>query len=194
MQNELILDDGSGNGRFSIAIAKKGAEVISLDINRRILKTAAESFRKKQLNDKIEPILGDIQNLPFKDSAFDRVLCVHNLWYVPNYKTAIREMFRTLRNEGEVVTDHINLLNRRACIEELIFAAMKIFRRNPTPIFYRTPQQIIHAFASFRPEIFSLSFESKKDYSFRKGIGLWAPRLIIKCSKFSRQVSGKRIR
>lgn len=79
MQNELILDDGSGNGRFSIAIAKKGAEVISLDINRRILKTAAESFRKKQLNDKIEPILGDIQNLPFKDSAFDRVLCVDHL-------------------------------------------------------------------------------------------------------------------
>jgi ribosomal protein L11 methylase PrmA len=47
-QNELILDDGTGNGRFSIAIAKKGAKVVSLDVNKQILKIAAENFRKKK--------------------------------------------------------------------------------------------------------------------------------------------------
>jgi ubiquinone/menaquinone biosynthesis C-methylase UbiE len=188
-QNELILDNGAGNGRFSIAIAKKGAQVISIDINKRILRTAAESLKQKRLSDKAELILGDIQNLPFKNSIFDKVLCVNNLWYIPNYKTAINEMFRTTENGGKVIIDHLNLLNWRVCFGELVNTFMKIFQRNPTPVFNRTPTQITHPFKSFQTETFSLLLKSSKEFSIRNGTKFWASRFIIKSSKPLQQIS-----
>ena len=187
-QNELILDNGAGNGRFSIAMAENGARVISLDINKRILRSAAESLKQKRLNDRAELILGDIQNLPFKDDVFDRVLCVHNLWYVSDYKKAVDEMFRTLKNEGKVIADHLNLFNRHVFSGGLIYAIVKIFRRNPTPLFLRTPQQILSPFTAFETEVFSLFLKPGRRLSAKRGTSLWAPRLIVRSSKSIRRV------
>jgi len=184
-QNELILDNGSGNGRFSIAVAKRGARVVSLDINKRILKTAGESFRQEKSRDKTELVLGDLQNLPFRDNVFDKELCVNNLWYVPNYKRAIHEMFRTVKNEGKIITDSLNLLNRHVLYGRFIYEFGKIFRRNPTPVFYRTPKQIIRPFSAFKTEISGLLSESKAGFSLTRGTSLWASRILVKSSKTS---------
>lgn len=182
-QNELILDDGAGNGRFSVAIAEEGAEIISLDINKKLLKTAAENFRQKRLHDKAQFILADIQNLPFNSYVFDKVLCVHNLWYVADYRKATSEMFRALKNGGEVVLDQLNLLTWRACIGEFIYIIMRILRRNHSPIFYRTPRQILGPFKTYRTESFIISFGSGNALSFKRGKSLRAPRFIIKSSR-----------
>jgi ubiquinone/menaquinone biosynthesis C-methylase UbiE len=182
-QDELILDNGTGNGRFSVAIAGKGAKVISLDINRRLLKMAAKNLRRKKLQDKAHLVLGDIQNLPFKNDVFDKILSVHNLWYVANYEKSTAEMFRALKIGGRVIIDHLNLLNWNAWIGGLIYAVMKIFRRKALPIFYRTPRQIIRPFREYPAEIYVISFDSKQALSFRRGVSLWSPRFIVKSSK-----------
>ena len=180
-KDKLVLDDGSGNGRFSVAMAKEGARVVALDINKLILKTAKKWTKQGKLSDLIDFVQGDIQNLPFKGDVFDKVLCAHNLWCIPNYKAAVAEMFRTLKSGGRVVTDHLNLLNWRVLRAECLNILGKILRQNPTPVFYRTPKQILQPFATFRTEIFSLT--SPKKTIVNRGKKRSAPRLIIRGSK-----------
>ena len=109
-ENETILDNGCGNGRFSITLGQEGARVVALDLNLSLLKKTAVRAHEEKLNRRIEFILADMQNLPFKAGVFDKILCAHNLWYVPNYRIAAKEMLRTLRKNGEIVLDHLNVL------------------------------------------------------------------------------------
>lgn len=180
-KDKLVLDDGSGNGRFSIAMAREGARVVAVDINKLILKEAKKRTKREKLSDLIDFVQGDVQNLPFKGDVFDKVLCVHNLWCIPDYKAAVGEMFRTLKSGGKVVADHLNLLNWRIFYAECLYRLWKILRKNPTPVFYRTPKQILESFMMFRIEIFSLT--SPKKTIVNKGKKRSAPRLVIRGSK-----------
>ena len=44
-------------------------------------------------------IIGDAQNLPFKDNCFDRVLAIHVLEHLPNLPSAIEETNRVLKKD-----------------------------------------------------------------------------------------------
>lgn len=181
-KNELILDDGSGNGRFSVAIAKKKANVILFDINRRILKTAVESLKQNRLADMAQAVNGDIQHLPFKSDAFNKVLCVHNLWYVPDYNSAVHEMLRTLNEGGEVVIDHLNILNWHVLYNRFVNLTSKIMGRKPAPIFYQTYRTILRPFREFRFEVWD-PVPSKGRRLVAKRGSMWSMRVIVKCSK-----------
>jgi len=182
-ENELTLDDGCGNGRFSVAIAEKGADVIALDLNKSLIKVTAG--KAKGFRGKIAPVVGDIQNLPFRPSVFHKVLCVHNLWVVPNYKMAIQEMFRTLKDNGEVLIDQLNLLNWKNLLTQLVYILRKILRRNPMPLFYRHPRQILKPFKAFRSEMYTLNSGRTKRLSLSKGKKILAQRIIVKGIKSS---------
>jgi len=181
-KDNLVLDDGCGNGRFSIAMAMRGARVVALDINRLMLKVVAKSATQKKLINYLDLVLGDIQNLPFKESVFDRLLCAHNLWYVPNYQVAVSEMFRTLKAGGRVVADHLNILNQLIFQVYCYYLLRKILKQNPNPFFPRTPKEILLPFASFITEAYSLSV-SNNETTVDVGGKTWTRRLIIRCSK-----------
>lgn len=138
------------------------------------------------LNRKIEFVLADMQSLPFKAGIFEKILCVHNLWCVPHYKTAVKEMFRTLRKNGEVVIDHLNILNLHILLAWVQNVAAKIARRGPLPVFYRNPYEILRPFAPFRASVFSLVISRRGRLYAMKGIDPFAPRFVIKCFKIAR--------
>jgi ubiquinone/menaquinone biosynthesis C-methylase UbiE len=181
-KDELILDNGCGNGRFSIALRQKGARVVALDVNLSLLKKGAVKAKEEMLDSKIEFILADMQSLPFKVGIFEKILCVHNLWYVPRYKTAVREMFRTLKKNGEMVVDHLNFLNLHVLLAWVQYVASRIGRRSPTPVFYRNPYEILRPFAFSRTSVFSLFTRQSRLYAM-KGINPFASRLVVKCLK-----------
>ena len=54
VENKLILDDGCGNGRFSLSMAAFGADVVSLDINKRM---AEEVNRKKYSENLVDKVI-----------------------------------------------------------------------------------------------------------------------------------------
>ena len=76
--SELVLDCGTGNGRFSVNIAKMGAHVIGIDINLKMVLMAKRRSTKEKLS-KVQMIVADMQNLPFKANTFDKIICVGNL-------------------------------------------------------------------------------------------------------------------
>lgn len=182
-RDELILDNGCGNGRFSIALGQKSARVVALDLNLSLLKEAAVKAKEKRLNHTVQFVLADMQNLPFKTDVFDKILCAHNLWYVPRYGIAVKEMFRTLKKNGEMVIDHLNILNPQVLLGWFQNVAARIYGRVPTPVFYRNPFSILSPFASFQTFVFSLQIKQEGRLFAVKGINPIAIRLIVKCVK-----------
>ena len=73
----LILDAGGGAGRYAIELAKRGYEVVLLDLTPRLLEIAEEQAVKAGVKDKVRIINGSIDDLSaFENSSFDSVLCL----------------------------------------------------------------------------------------------------------------------
>jgi len=179
-EGDLILDNGCGNGRFSVAIGQNGANVVALDLNLTLLRKALDEIKLEGLIHRTDFVLADVQSLPFRTGAFDKVLCVHNLWYVPRYGIAVKEMFRVLKRSARLLIDHLNLLNPRIFLMWAQYYAMRIGRRNPTPIFYRFPTQILNPFLNSKTDVFSLVVTQRSGLYATKGLYPFCARLIVR--------------
>jgi demethylmenaquinone methyltransferase/2-methoxy-6-polyprenyl-1,4-benzoquinol methylase len=96
-----ILDVATGTGKQAFAFAKKGYDVIGIDLSEAMLKIA--NRKNKYANVKFE--VADATNLPFKNNSFD-VLCVsfalHDMPLNIREKV-LKEMVRVTKPEGMIV-------------------------------------------------------------------------------------------
>ncbi len=76
-QQGLILDAGGGPGRYTMALARKGYEVVLLDATQANLDFAKRQVRLAGLNKQVREIIhGSIVDLSeFEDARFDGVIC-----------------------------------------------------------------------------------------------------------------------
>jgi ubiquinone/menaquinone biosynthesis C-methylase UbiE len=74
----LILDAGGGPGRYTIYLAKKGFDVILLDLSPRCLEIAKREIKSIDAKDHVKKIVeGSVADLHrFEDDLFDAVLCL----------------------------------------------------------------------------------------------------------------------
>lgn len=93
-----ILDNGCGVGNLFEKIP--GKRIVGLDLSREMLRYAAT--RSDRL------VLGNSQELPFKDDSFDLVFCRSLLHHLPQPELAVREMHRVLKAKGEIVVVDTN--------------------------------------------------------------------------------------
>ncbi|UXM85293.1 class I SAM-dependent methyltransferase [Methanococcus aeolicus] len=96
-----ILDVGCGTGFLSLILAELGHEVVGIDLSEGMLSKARKKADNLGLD--IEFMIGDAENLPFKDVSFDAVINRHLLWTLPNPDKAIMEWGRVIKNNGKVV-------------------------------------------------------------------------------------------
>jgi SAM-dependent methyltransferase len=96
-----ILDAACGDGVLAAALARGGAIVTGIDSDTRML--AAGRARVEQARLAAALIEGDIRALPFPDAAFDVVVAVTVLCFVPDAGRAVREMARVLKPGGRLV-------------------------------------------------------------------------------------------
>ena len=88
-----VLDNGCGIGLLFDSLSP--SNVVGIDISREMLRHAAA--QSDQL------ILGNSQDLPLKDGSFDVAFCRSLLHHLPDAASAVREMHRVLRPQGEMV-------------------------------------------------------------------------------------------
>ena len=90
-----VLDVGCGNGPYERLLVDRGhrGAVVALDASIGMLARVRSEER----------VQGDVQRLPFADSAFDVVLAPHMLYHVPEVPAAARECRRVLRPRGVFV-------------------------------------------------------------------------------------------
>lgn len=86
----MILDAGSGTGRFSLPLQEAGFSVIGVDIARKMLERALSKGLRF-------PIQADVVCLPFSDNAFDAVIVCNLLHLLSHWKEALKEMARVTR-------------------------------------------------------------------------------------------------
>lgn len=83
--NGKILDIGSKNRAYDFLLKEKP---IAIDLVE---------------NNKIDILAGDINNLDFPAESFDSVVCLEVLEYIITPQIAVDEIYRVLKNEGELV-------------------------------------------------------------------------------------------
>ncbi|MEX2245378.1 MAG: class I SAM-dependent methyltransferase [Dehalococcoidia bacterium] len=98
---ERVLDLGCGSGRHTLEAARYPVRVVGLDFSRDDLQAArfmyADLQRKGQAPGHVDFIVGDAQNMPFKDGAFDKSICTEVFEHIPDDARGIAEFERVTR-------------------------------------------------------------------------------------------------
>lgn len=96
IKNLIALDLGSSTGIIDNVLADKFKKVIGCDIDKGAVEFAKQSFKKKNLEFRLE----DAMNLSFKDNFFDIVICAQVYEHVPNPNKMFDEIYRILKKGG----------------------------------------------------------------------------------------------
>jgi len=102
---KYVLDAGTGTGRFAIHLANKGISVVALDTSKEMLEIAKRKAIQEGCETKVEFILGDLENLPFRDAIFDGTCSITVLIHFSSKNLAISELSRVLKPDGNLVLD-----------------------------------------------------------------------------------------
>jgi 2-polyprenyl-3-methyl-5-hydroxy-6-metoxy-1,4-benzoquinol methylase len=116
-----VLDLGCGTGRHACAVARlKQVTAIGLDINR----ADAMEAKKRLLDEESRGVQGggtwvilvaDVTALPFKDNAFDCVICSEVLEHVPRQEAAVAEATRVVKPGKDLAISVPRYLPERIC-------------------------------------------------------------------------------
>jgi ubiquinone/menaquinone biosynthesis C-methylase UbiE len=90
------LDVGCGDGRHIAAAAGRGCFAVGVDYDAGELAKA----RARLGGTRVDLIAGDASRLPFRDGAFDAVICTETLEHLPDDAGAMREIARVLADDG----------------------------------------------------------------------------------------------
>lgn len=74
----LILDAGGGSGRYTIELAKRGYDVVLLDLTPELLQIAKRKIKKEKVQNKVKHVIqGSIDDLSmFENNTFDAIICL----------------------------------------------------------------------------------------------------------------------
>lgn len=112
----LILDAGGGPGRYTIEFAKRGYDVILLDLAPANLEFAKKQVRKAKVQNRVKDIIeGSITDLSgFADNTFDAVVCLGGpLSHVEDSKErdrAVKELIRVAKKGTPIFVSVFNRL------------------------------------------------------------------------------------
>ena len=103
-KHNSLLDLATGTGDLVIELAKLDADkIIGLDISPGMLEMGRLKVKKKQLDDKIEMLLGDSEALHFDDHTFDAVTIAFGIRNFENLDLGLHEIIRVLKPNGTLI-------------------------------------------------------------------------------------------
>lgn len=130
-----VVDLGAGIGYFTFPMAELAAEVVSIDIEPKMLGVIAERMVERRV-DNITLVRGDVTKIPTADSSVDQILAAFIYHEVESQKQLIGECARILRVGGRL--DIVDFQKRetsfgppvseRKTPEHVIATAGKLFR------------------------------------------------------------------
>jgi len=95
---ERVLDIACGMGYDSLAWARQGKKTVGIDRNWGLVKNAMALAAQQRL--KIDFIVCDATQLPFRENSFDFCICENLFEHVPAWREIVSEASRVLREGG----------------------------------------------------------------------------------------------
>jgi SAM-dependent methyltransferase len=90
-----VLDVACGTGNATIPAARAGARVTGVDFSPDLLAVARE--RAADALVEVDWVEADVQSMPFRDEAFDRVISTFGHMFAPDHERTAAEMKRVCR-------------------------------------------------------------------------------------------------
>jgi len=96
-EGDLVLEVGCGTGFTTYEIVRRVKDVVAIDITPEQISKAVRRFPD------VNFLMGDAENLPFKDNVFDASISAGSIEYWPHPSLGIQEMTRVTKPGGRVV-------------------------------------------------------------------------------------------
>lgn len=106
LRGRLVLEAGSGAGRFTEVLLAAGARVVSCDLSQAVDANIANNRTKGDLR----VCQADLYDLPFAEGRFDFVFCHGVLQHLPDPETAYANLFARLKPGGRISVDYYEKL------------------------------------------------------------------------------------
>jgi ubiquinone/menaquinone biosynthesis C-methylase UbiE len=102
--SDHILDLGCGHGRSLAELATRVSigHVVGADPSELMVEIASQRNRPLIEAARVEVVLARVESLPFADDFFDKVLCVHVLYFWNDLDLSLREIARVLKSGGRL--------------------------------------------------------------------------------------------
>jgi demethylmenaquinone methyltransferase/2-methoxy-6-polyprenyl-1,4-benzoquinol methylase len=101
----LVLDVAAGTGLVSRELAaRRRVRVVSFDASEPMLRAGLPANAEAALDDRITPVLGRAEALPFADGAFDALTFSYLVRYVDDPAATMRELARVVRPGGSIAS------------------------------------------------------------------------------------------
>ncbi len=101
LSGQVLLEVGSGSGRFTEIAALTGAFVISVDYS-----VAVEAnYASNGSDPDVLIVQADMYHLPFRDAYFDKILCIGVLQHTPDVERSFFTLPGYLKSKGNLVID-----------------------------------------------------------------------------------------
>lgn len=141
-----VLELGCGTGYFTRELARRGADVVAIDVSPELLEIAkTEGFAAN--------VRFEIQNacaLSYPDASFDSVVGSSVLHHL-DIEDALTEIYRVLKNGGTVYFTEPNMLNPQIAIQKNVpWVKRKLGDSPDETAFFRWPLRRLLEAAGFR--------------------------------------------
>ncbi len=98
-KDRLVLEVGIGSGRVALPLVKETAvQFVGLDISKQMLQIAQQKISTNM--QEFDLLIGDSENLPFRNNVFGATICTSILHYFSSAKPSLKEISRVLKKEG----------------------------------------------------------------------------------------------
>jgi len=98
-KNPLILDAGTGTTNVPIRMIRKlpSSVIVAMDLSLNMLERGRQNIADEELQDRILLVIGDAENLPFKDDSFDLVYSHSMFHHLVDPRTTVQGIIRVTK-------------------------------------------------------------------------------------------------
>ena len=102
LDGKLVLEAGSGAGRFSEILLSHGAHLHSFDYSSAVEANASNNKRFSNF----WLAQADIRNMPFQHGVYDYVVCLGVVQHTPNPEESLKHLWDMVKPGGILIFDH----------------------------------------------------------------------------------------
>lgn len=160
-QGKRILDVGCGSGKFVVECAKRGAEVLGMDISREMIEIAKDFCVENKVEAELR--IGDAtKELP---GGFDVCVALGVFEYFENPKSILMNMFASTEKGGKIIFSVPSLFTFQTPLREVL-----LYHRN-VKCYYYTKKRVLSLLDDFTADTKKIEF-----YSYGPGLVACAER------------------